>query len=129
LVSILTFEHANPPGWESLSLARVVEAGLPGLPGLAVSTGNDVRAAALAEARWGRLRGVRNGLYVNVGTGLGAAVVLDSRPMAITLLDWLGLLGGRCDWGVAVAVEADAVGWGEDGEQVVVKVRRASPTA
>ena len=69
----------NMPGWESLALPGTIRAGLPDLP---VATGNDVRAAALAEALWGRLRGVRNGLYVNVGTGLGAAVVLDGRPVS-----------------------------------------------
>jgi glucokinase len=65
----------NMPGWESLSLPGALRAGLPGLP---VATGNDVHAAALAEARWGNLRG-RDGLYVNLGTGLAAAIVLDGR--------------------------------------------------
>ncbi len=66
----------NIPGWEHLSLAREVASALPGVP-LAFS--NDAQAAALAELRWGRLRGVRTGLYVNVGTGLSAAVVVDGR--------------------------------------------------
>ena len=104
----------NMPGWESVSLARVVEAGLPGL---AVSTGNDVRAAALAEARWGRLRGVRNGLYVNAGTGLGAAFVLDGRPVA-------GAHGAAGEIGYAVSGAAgghrmmeDVIGGGPLGKQ------------
>jgi glucokinase len=44
-----------------------------------VATGNDVHAAALAEVRWGRLRGIGHGLYVNVGTGLAAAMVIGGR--------------------------------------------------
>jgi glucokinase len=40
---------------------------------------NDVRAGALAEARAGALRGSRTGLYVNLGTGLAAALVVDGR--------------------------------------------------
>jgi glucokinase len=66
----------NVPGWEAISLPGQVAGALPGLP---VATGNDVHAAALAEARWGRLRGIRHGLYVNVGTGLAAAVIVDGR--------------------------------------------------
>jgi glucokinase len=65
----------NMPGWESLSLSGELHAGFAGLP---VTTGNDVQAAALAEARWGNLAG-RDGLYVNLGTGLGSAIVLDGR--------------------------------------------------
>jgi glucokinase len=66
----------NVPGWEAISLPGLVAGALPGLP---VATGNDVHAAALAEARWGRLRGIGHGLYVNVGTGLAAAIVIDGR--------------------------------------------------
>lgn len=66
----------NVPGWEAISLAGQVAGALPGLP---VATSNDVHAAALAEARWGRLRGVGHGLYVNVGTGLAAAILIDGR--------------------------------------------------
>jgi glucokinase len=69
----------NIPGWEHLSLAQAVGAALPGIP---AAFANDARAAALAELRWGRLRGVHSGLYLNVGTGLSAAVVIDGRVMA-----------------------------------------------
>jgi glucokinase len=44
-----------------------------------VALTNDVRAGALAEARSGALRGSRAGLYVNVGTGLAAALVVDGQ--------------------------------------------------
>ena len=40
---------------------------------------NDVNAAAAAELRWGALRGVDIGLYVNLGTGLAAALVVGGR--------------------------------------------------
>jgi glucokinase len=100
----------NMPGWESLSVTRMVEAGLPGLT---VSTGNDVRAAALAEARWGRLRGVANGLYVNVGTGLSAAIVLDGRPVA-------GAHGAAGEIGYAVSV-------GTDGHRILEEVIGGGP--
>jgi predicted amino acid racemase/predicted NBD/HSP70 family sugar kinase len=66
----------NVPGWHDLALPGLVRHALPGLP---IVTGNDVQAAALAELRWGQLRGIRNGLYVNIGTGLAAAMVVDGR--------------------------------------------------
>jgi glucokinase len=66
----------NMLGWDSLSLPGMLGAGLPGLT---VTTGNDVQAAALAELRWGKLHGIRNGIYVNIGTGLSAATVIDGR--------------------------------------------------
>ncbi|MER5641443.1 ROK family protein [Kitasatospora sp. NPDC002227] len=53
--------------------------------GLPVAFGHDVRAGGLAEARRGAGRGCRSFLFVPVGTGVAAAVVLDGRP----------LLGGR----------------------------------
>ncbi len=66
----------NVPGWQDLALPGIVRGALPGL---AVATGNDVQAAALAELRWGRLQGVRSGLYINLGTGLAAASIIDGR--------------------------------------------------
>ena len=36
----------------------------------------DVKAAALAEARWGALAGADPGVYLNLGTGLAAAIVI-----------------------------------------------------
>lgn len=40
---------------------------------------NDVKAAALAEITHGALAGVHCGIFVNLGTGLAAAIVLDGR--------------------------------------------------
>jgi glucokinase len=41
----------------------------------------DVRAAALAEARFGAGKGLRAFLYVTVGTGISCCLVLDGRPV------------------------------------------------
>ena len=43
---------------------------------------SDVRAAALAEARYGAGRGVSDFLYVNIGTGVSAVSVRHGRPYA-----------------------------------------------
>ena len=40
----------------------------------------DVRAAALAEARFGAGRGLRLFLYVTVGTGISSCLVIDGEP-------------------------------------------------
>jgi glucokinase len=66
----------NLPGWEDADLAGSVRAALC-VPRVGIT--NDVRAGALAEARTGALRGSRSGLYVNLGTGLAAALVVDGR--------------------------------------------------
>ncbi|MGW4247473.1 ROK family protein [Nocardia sp. NPDC004722] len=69
----------NLPGWEGLSLAARLsyEFGAP-----VVAVANDVRAAAMAELRFGALRGVETGIYVNLGTGLSAALVADGKVVA-----------------------------------------------
>ncbi|WP_248958141.1 ROK family protein [Sphaerisporangium perillae] len=62
------------PGWEGLELPRLLREEFGDTP---VAIDNDVNAAAAAELRWGALRGVGTGLYLNLGTGLAAALVVD----------------------------------------------------
>jgi glucokinase len=62
------------PGWEGLELPRLLREEFGDTP---VAIDNDVNAAAAAELRWGALQGVRTGLYLNLGTGLAAALVVD----------------------------------------------------
>lgn len=69
----------NVPGWESLALARRVREGL-GLE--RVTVGNDVKAAGLAEARWGTLAGADPGVFLSLGTGVAAAVIAGGRVLA-----------------------------------------------
>jgi len=64
----------NVAGWSELSLRDRFVDGL-GIP--AVVVGNDVKAAALAEAATGALAGVDPGLYLNLGTGVAAAMVVN----------------------------------------------------
>lgn len=62
-------------GWRHVPLRDLLAAAA----GVPVVFGHDVRAGALAEARWGA--GARDMLYVPIGTGIAAAVVLDGRPV------------------------------------------------
>lgn len=63
-------------GWDGLPLPSLLQGEL-GVPTLIVE--NDVNAAAAAELRWGRLAGTDVGLYVNLGTGLGSALIAGGR--------------------------------------------------
>jgi glucokinase len=67
------------PGWEDLPFGRELRAAFPGA---AVTVTTDVKAAAAAEARWGALAGCDPGVYLNLGTGLAAAVVAGGRVLA-----------------------------------------------
>lgn len=62
-------------GWEGLPLAEVIAQGL----GLPAWLANDADAGGLAEALFGAGRDADSVLYVNVGTGIGGAVVLGGR--------------------------------------------------
>ena len=93
----------NVDGWSELSLReRLVD----GLGISAVVVGNDVKSAALAEATTGALVGVNPGLYLNLGTGVAAAMVVNGTVVhgahgasgeigyaavgAVSELDWSG---------------------------------------
>ncbi|WP_113701278.1 ROK family protein [Nonomuraea lactucae] len=66
----------NVPGWNGLELPRLLREEYGTIP---VAIGNDVKAAAAAELRWGALRGVSTGVYLNLGTGLAAAPVVGGQ--------------------------------------------------
>ena len=65
-------------GWSSLPLGRELRAAFPGV-GIRMAT--DAKAAAQAEARWGSLAGFEPAVYLNLGTGLAAAVVIGGTVL------------------------------------------------
>ena len=67
-------DHRIP--WSGLDVAGVLDAVLPTV----VSA--DVRAAALAEARFGAGRGRADFYFVTIGTGIAGVLVLDGVPYA-----------------------------------------------
>lgn len=66
----------NVPGWGQLAIPRGVREAFGDVP---VRIENDVKAATYAELRWGALRGVENGIYLNLGTGIAAGLVVGGR--------------------------------------------------
>lgn len=65
-------------GWRDLPLGERLtdHAGIP------VSVTHDVRAGGLAESVLGAGRGVRDQLFLPIGTGIAGAMILDGRPYA-----------------------------------------------
>lgn len=102
----------NVNGWSELSLR---ERFVDGLDIPIVVLGNDVKAAALAEATTGALVGVDPGLYLNLGTGIAAAMVVNGEVVQ-------GAHGasGEVGYGVVGASsELDWSGYGAPLEQLV----------
>jgi glucokinase len=66
----------NVPGWDGLHLPALLRDGL-GLSSVAVA--NDVNAAALAETRWGALAGSDVSLFLSLGTGVKAGLVIGGQ--------------------------------------------------
>lgn len=65
---------------ENLGLRDVpLREALSARTGLPVSLGNDARGAGFAEFRMGAARGARTAVVISIGTGIGAAVVVDGR--------------------------------------------------
>lgn len=109
----------NVVGWTDLSLGTRLHDGL-GIGALVVE--NDVKAAAFAEAQTGALAGVANGLYVNLGTGIAIAPVLDGVVLrgahgAAGEIGY-GVVGTEPDWSGAGAPLEEYAGGGGLGKRV-----------
>jgi fructokinase len=79
----------NPkPGWSGVDLL----AGLAGVTQGPIALTTDVAAAGVAEAEQGALAAARIGVYVTIGTGIGAAVLVDRRPLPALLHPEMGHL-------------------------------------
>ena len=62
-------------GWRDVPVRKGLEARLK----VACEVDNDVRAGALGEARFGAARGLQEWVYVNIGTGISAVILLHGR--------------------------------------------------
>jgi glucokinase len=111
-VGVVSVNH----GWRDLPIrSRVVEA-----VGVPTVVGHDVRAGLVAEARIGAAAGARHALFLPVGTGIAAALMVDGHVLGGD--GWAGELGHvsidpegpRCQCGgtgcLEVVASAAAVG-------------------
>nr|WSX53105.1 ROK family protein [Streptomyces sp. NBC_00974] len=102
--------HSVNLGWRDLPLAAV----LTDATGLPVRIGHDVRAGGMAESRLGAARGFDDALFVAIGTGISAALLVEGRPLrASGYAGELGHLtvspgGERCACGMRGCLEAVA---------------------
>ena len=82
-VGVVSVNH----GWRDLPIrSRVVEA-----VGVPTVVGHDVRAGLVAEARIGAAAGARHALFLPVGTGIAAALMVDGHVLSGD--GWAGELG------------------------------------
>jgi fructokinase len=65
------------PGWARTSVAGFLRERL----GVPVYLDTDVNAAAIGERRWGAGAGLDSLCYLTVGTGIGAGLLVDGRPV------------------------------------------------
>jgi fructokinase len=65
------------PNWSDADLVGPISSAT----GAPVVIETDVTGAALGEWRWGAGKGLRNIIYVTVGTGIGGGVLIDGRPV------------------------------------------------
>lgn len=69
------YATGNLPGWSNADIRTALRQAT----GLDVAVESDAHAAALAEARYGAARGVRNFILLTLGTGVGGAVFSGGR--------------------------------------------------
>jgi glucokinase len=62
-------------GWRDIPLRDLLEAKF----GIPATVDNDVNAAALGESRMGVAKGVRDFVFLAIGTGIGAGIILEGK--------------------------------------------------
>ncbi len=71
----LVYFFPNIPGWKNVPLKALLQRRLK----MPVSVDNDANAMALGEFRFGAGKGVKNGIFLTLGTGVGGGLVLDGK--------------------------------------------------
>ncbi|CAN2227690.1 NagC Transcriptional regulator/sugar kinase [Candidatus Nanopelagicaceae bacterium] len=61
--------------WKNLPICNLLEDAIK----IPVAFGHDVRTAAVAELRSGAAQGARNAIFIPVGTGIAAALIIDGE--------------------------------------------------
>lgn len=69
--------RTTKPGWSGTPVLQALTRGFGRPAGFAT----DVTGAALAENAWGAAQGCRTSVYITIGTGVGAGIVVDGAPL------------------------------------------------
>jgi predicted NBD/HSP70 family sugar kinase len=100
---------SNLPGWRDLAVAAAFEQAL----GAPCILDNDVNMAAIGEGCFGAARGIRDYIFLDLGTGIGAGVVIGGQVHR-----GVHGLGGELALSAVVgedgqlrSIEADTAGW------------------
>lgn len=101
---------ANMPGWDDVPLARL----LAGETGRVVAMENDANSAAVGEGWTGAARGSRHHVFIALGTGIGAGVVIDGQ-----LHRGAHFLGGEVAYFSMTREQVRAGGWNNNLESLV----------
>ena len=93
--------QTSKPGWSGTDIAGRIRRRY----GLPLGFDTDVNGAALAEGRWGSAQGLRSWIYITIGTGVGAGIIVDHRAVQGLGHSEAGhMLVGRPDDGTAPGV-------------------------
>jgi predicted NBD/HSP70 family sugar kinase len=90
----------NVPGWQELELPALLR---DRFDGARSAVGTDVKAAAVAELRWGSLRGADPAILLILGTGIAAAIVAGGQVIE-------GANGAAGEIGYSLRGERDRTG-------------------
>ncbi|HTZ56922.1 MAG TPA: ROK family protein [Acidobacteriaceae bacterium] len=93
-------------GWRNVPLRALLEAKL----GVPAAVENDVNTAAIAESQIGAGKGVRDFVFIAIGTGIGAGVILNSR-----LFHGMGWSAGEIGYLLVPGTSVKPVETGEPG--------------
>jgi glucokinase len=93
-------------GWRDVPLRALLEARL----GVPAAVENDVNTAAIAEHQIGAGKGVRDFVFIAVGTGIGAGIVLNGK-----LFHGMGWSAGEIGYMLVPGVSVKPVERGEPG--------------
>jgi fructokinase len=73
-----TFGHILPtpkPGWSNADVVGVLRSAFD----IPISFDTDVNGAALGEGRWGAGQGLKNFIYLTIGTGIGGGAYVEGK--------------------------------------------------
>ncbi|MFH2034054.1 MAG: ROK family protein, partial [Candidatus Margulisiibacteriota bacterium] len=65
----------NLPGWKNVKLGELLKRKFH----VPVMIDNDANCAALAEAKFGAGKGIKNFVYVTISTGIGGGIIIDGK--------------------------------------------------